>query len=177
MCLHKAGEPKSHRLGGQTGLSLWTRGLSKLQILQRLAGKAHWPSLSRFTQISSFQITFPQHSVGSLVFIPLRSDLTRTLTDANIAGAQLAPNTSPTTDGAIWNVPCDTAFNLTFSFGGSQFLMNQSDLVVPNRTSGIGCQSTVRSWNYSEYLLGSAFIRNVYMYESFLFCRPSWDYN
>ncbi|KDQ07161.1 hypothetical protein BOTBODRAFT_180913 [Botryobasidium botryosum FD-172 SS1] len=66
-------------------------------------------------------------------------------------------------NSSVWSIPCDTKYSLTFTFGGQNFTITESDLIV---RTGTGCESAIRSWvdpSMASYVLGSAFIRNAYI--------------
>ncbi|KAK0506673.1 aspartic peptidase domain-containing protein [Armillaria luteobubalina] len=91
-------------------------------------------------------MTFPQ-GAAALVY-------------AGVLGASVVANTSLTT---IWGVPCGSKMNLTLTFGGVSFLVDESVLV---RNQSGQCFGAIEQWSSpstTEYLLGSDFLSSVYV--------------
>ncbi|TFY70760.1 hypothetical protein EVG20_g2250 [Dentipellis fragilis] len=81
----------------------------------------------------------------------------------------------PTDSGPLWVVPCTSASNLTFTFGGQQYPVNPLDLTTlvtfsANKTRYTACLGVYTSADVLAtnttvlpfYLLGDIFMRNVY---------------
>ncbi|RDX52198.1 acid protease [Lentinus brumalis] len=83
----------------------------------------------------------------------------------DIAGAALVP-VDPTGTIVAYSVPCNTKLNLTFSFSGTKYPIHPIDAIElgMNDDGTFTCVGSITGGDVpaADWLLGSAFLRNVY---------------